>query len=854
MATRLDARSPRLAVVSAQRQAAPEDARERPVRVRVAGKFLYAGAEKFWVKGVTYGAFQPDEAKREYTDEAKIDRDFAMMAEAGINTVRIPHTVPPRTLLDIAERHGLRVMVGLSAEQYAGYLIDKKNAPDVEKIIREKVRTVAGHPALLCYALGNEIVAPLARWIGRRRIEAYLENLYRAVKDEDPSGLVTYVNYPTTEYLQLPFLDLISMNVYLETEEKLAAYLARLQNIAGERPLILAEAGLDAMRNGEAKQAETLDWQIRTIFRGGCAGAVIFAWTDEWWRGGAQVDDWAFGLTDRDRRPKPALAAVSRAFAETPFPPARDWPRISVVVCSYNGARTIRDTLEACGRLDYPDYEVIVVNDGSTDATAEIAREYPVRLITTENRGLSSARNTGMEAATGEIVAYTDDDAYPDPHWLMFLADMFRRTDHAGIGGPNLPPAGDGFIAEAVADSPGGPVHVLLSDELAEHIPGCNMAYRKDRLQAVGGFDTRYRVAGDDVDACWRLMDRGWTLGFAPAAMVWHHRRNSVRTYWRQQKGYGKAEALLEQKWPEKYNATGHLSWGGRIYGNGLTLPLLFVSRVYHGVWGSAPYQSFLKAAPGLLASLPMMPEWFLIVAALGGLTLLGAAWPPLLWAAPFFALSLAAPIAQALISARAATRRKHRAGTRERIRFFWLVALLHLMQPVARLIGRIKHGLTPWRGARLRGFTLPWPRRYAAWTTHWKAAEARLADIMESLKAGGASYACGGDYDRWDIAVRGGLFGGAKLLMAVEEHGGGAQYVRARVWPTAGTFAMAIAAFTLVLGAAAAAAGGWIAAGVLGLAFATIAAHIVVESGHALHALNAAADRLIKDIADAGR
>src|SRR5260221_10124466 len=61
-------------------------------------------------------------------------------------------------------------------------------------------------------------------------------------------------------------------------------------------------------------------------------------------------------------------------------------------------------------------------------------------------------------------------------------------------------------------------------------------------------------IAGDDVDVCWRLQQRGWTLGFSPAAMVWHHRRNSVRAYWRQQKNYAKAEALLEKKWPEKYN------------------------------------------------------------------------------------------------------------------------------------------------------------------------------------------------------------------------------------------------------------------------------------------------------------
>src|SRR5207245_2021241 len=79
--------------------------------------------------------------------------------------------------------------------------------------------------------------------------------------------------------------------------------------------------------------------------------------------------------------------------------------------------------------------------------------------------------------------------------------------------------------------------------------------------------DPQFRVAGDDVDVCWQLQKRGWTLGFSPAAVVWHHRRDSVRAYWRQQRGYGRAEALLEAKWPEKYNSAGHLTWTGRVYG-----------------------------------------------------------------------------------------------------------------------------------------------------------------------------------------------------------------------------------------------------------------------------------------------
>src|SRR5207249_4988966 len=124
---------------------------------------------------------------------------------------------------------GLRVMVGLPWEQHITFLDDRRRAGQIERSVREGVRACAEHPAVLCFAIGNEIPAPIARWHGRRRIERFIERLYRAAKAEDPGALVTYVNYPSTEYLQLPFLDLVCFNVFIESRPRLEAYLARLQ-------------------------------------------------------------------------------------------------------------------------------------------------------------------------------------------------------------------------------------------------------------------------------------------------------------------------------------------------------------------------------------------------------------------------------------------------------------------------------------------------------------------------------------------------------------------------------------------------------------------------------------------------
>jgi GT2 family glycosyltransferase len=693
--------------------------------IRAAGKFLFAGSEKFLIKGVTYGPFGPDAQNGGYRDRASTERDFRAMAEHGLNSVRT-YTVPPAWMLDTAAGHGLRVMLGLPWEQHVAFLDDRRLARRIRQSVRDNVRMAAGHPAVLAFTIGNEIPAPIVRWHGHARIERFLRELHDIAKSEAPDSLVTYVSYPTTEYLDLPFLDVVAFNVFLETRPQLAHYLAHLQNIAGERPLLLAEAGLDSMRNGEAKQAATLDWQLRTAAAAGCAGAFVFSWSDQWYRGGQVIDDWAFGLCARDGRPKPALTAVADAFAAGPCDQNVPLPRISVVICTYNGSRTIRECLDGVAALRYPDFEVVVIDDGSKDTTAAIVQEYlhlpGWRMVRIPNGGLSNARNLGMREATGEIVAYLDDDAWPDPDWLLHLAATFQQGRHAGVGGPNLAPAGDGPIAECVANSPGGPSHVLHANLDAEHVPGCNMAFRKAALQAIEGFDVRFRIAGDDVDLCWRLQERGNTLGFSAGAMVWHHRRNSVRAYLRQQRNYGRAEGMLESKWPEKYNRLGHMRWAGQLYGKGHTRPISQLGRrIDHGVWGTALFQPMYAENTRSVWALTLAPEWYLIVLGLLALASLGWSWSPLLLLWPLALGAAAIPVLQAWLSARKV--RFHSArGRLDHARLVALTMALHLLQPMARLLGRLQHRLTPWRlhGAGAR--TLPFPRRIACGSEQWRS------------------------------------------------------------------------------------------------------------------------------------
>ncbi|HKP17029.1 MAG TPA: glycosyltransferase [Gaiellaceae bacterium] len=806
-------------------------------RPEVRGKFLWQDGEKLPIRGVTYGTFEPGPDETGYPEQSVVELDFDAMAAAGFNCIRT-YTPPPRRILDAAWERGLRVLVGLAWEQHVSFLSDRKLAASIVERVRSGVRACAGHPAVLGYAVGNEIPSTIVRWHGRLRVERFLERLHKAVKDEDPNALVTYVNYPSTEYLELPFIDFVCFNVFLESPERLRAYLARLQNIAGDRPLVLTEIGLDSRRHGEEGQAASLEWQVRTTLAAGCAGAFVFSWTDDWYRGGYAIEDWDFGLTDRERRPKPALFAVSNVFEEGPFPPDDECPRVSVVICTYNGTRTLEETLQAVAELDYPDYEVIVVDDGSTDGSAELAEQFWVNVIRTENHGLSSARNTGLAAATGEIVAYLDDDARPDPHWLRHLALSFVRSGHSAVGGPNIPPLDDGPVAECVAHAPGGPIQVLLSDEEAEHIPGCNMAVRAHDLRAIGGFDTVFRAAGDDVDVCWRLQESGLTIGFNPAAVVWHRRRNAVAAYLRQQRGYGRAEALLERKWPQKYNGFGHVSWGGRLYGSVARHPLGRRPRINYGKWGTGLFQRIYHPPPTSLHSLPLMPEWPLFVAALAGIAALGSLWDPFAFAGiPAALLTLFVLVEAAVSAVRAPLRSRGRSRVR-RIAQRLLLMCLYVLQPIARLGGRLSYGLTPWRMRGRKKFALPRPRSAEVWSEHWVSAEDRLEILEEGVRGDGTAIVPGQAFDRWDLEACGGMLGAARLRMAIEEHGSGRQLVRFRIRPRLTRVATCLVVAVGGVATVAALYGAWKGAVVLAAVCAALALRALLEAAMSTAAL----------------
>ena len=554
------------------------------LRWQTDGKFFRAGTHRVWMKAVTYGPFPSGWPE-------SFERDFAQIVTSGFNAIRV-YEIPDVRLLDAALAHGLKVFGGLKWGQNLDFMMKPRYHSAAMVRLVSELKIAAGHPALAGVYVGNEIPADLARWMGPIKVRLAIEALISLGKAAAPQLLFAYANYPSTEYLEPENADFTAFNVYLEDESALRSYLKRLHHIAGDRPLVISEFGLDSQRNGLEKQAETLRWCLQATHELETAGTTIYAWSDRWWNGGAEVLDWDFGLLDREGNAKPALSAIT-----APNQPSSDFtPHVSVIVCTRNGMRRIGACLRAIGKLVGGNIETIVVDDGSEDGTAEyVAQNFPwAYLIKLDHSGLSTARNAGAVAAQGELLAFTDDDCEPDAEWISRIRPAFQDARYAAACGPNLPPRARTWEAAVVCAAPGAPSHVMLDDDEAEHLPGCNLVVRKSAFTAIDGFDPQFRTAGDDVDFCWRLRDAGYRLAFVAGAFVWHWRRPSVFTFLRQQVGYGHAERLLMAKHPSRFSNSGDAKWQGFIYGGG-PVRVMNGSIIYHGSMGNAGYQGILN-------------------------------------------------------------------------------------------------------------------------------------------------------------------------------------------------------------------------------------------------------------------
>jgi GT2 family glycosyltransferase len=755
-------------------------------RVRPAAKFFFDGDKKFFVKGVTYGPFEPDREGNYLGRPEQVDIDLALMRQAGLNVVRIYHS-PPRWFLDRCGAAGMRVLVTLPWEKHVEFLRERATRKQIAQNVRAAVKAHAEHPAIFGYLVGNEISSTMARWLGANRVIEFVEELIRIGRAIDPGALFSYATYPPTEYLLPQNSDFHCFNVYLHNQREFEAYLLRLQNLTGEHPLILGEFGMDTIRHSQNEQAEMLGWHIDSVVKCGLAGTILFTWTDEWFTGGQEITDWAFGIVTRDRKPKKAFYAVEEKLGRNdsalPHLPLPRTPFVSVIVCSYNGARTLAACLESLGKLNYPAYEVILVDDGSTDDTAYAAAQFPsVRYIHQANHGLSHARNTGAAAAKGDVFAYTDSDCMVDADWLYYLIGALVSGDYAGVGGPNITPPAQNWIQACVAAAPGGPSHVLLTDTIAEHIPGCNMAFYRWAFDGVGGFDPEYRKAGDDVDFCWRIQQAGWVIGFSPTAIVWHYRRFTLRAFSKQQDGYGEAESLLRFKHLIFFGPTGTAKWRGQIYGPQRFTWFIGRPVIYHGIFGEGFFQSIYPTPQSDVAAYLSSIEWFALTIFLFGLGI----FLPALRIVPYLMLGGTLCVA---LSYMVRAQIEPRFDT---VRARLLVMVLAFAQPLVRGFSRYftwlrfkrtpanvirRHEQLPERARSVGSLT-----RRAFWSEQARDRHYLLGAMFQLLDEEGWRYSTDSGWNEWDIQIYGNFWWSIALQTVTEYHGAGKCLTRVRL------------------------------------------------------------------------
>jgi hypothetical protein len=322
---------------------------------------------------------------------------------------------------------------------------------------------------------------------------------------------------------------------------------------------------------------------------------------------------------------------------------------------------------------------------------------------------------------------------------------------------------------------------VLINDQVAEHVPGCNMAFRRAALLSINGFDEQYRQAGDDVDICWRLQQAGLWITFAPGALVWHHRRQTPAAYLRQQAGYGTAEAMLRFQHPDRFNDWGEGKWNGVLYGPSPRGVALDRPMIYYGLFGAGLFQCLYQPRRADWMMLPGTLEWH---GAIALICLTAPHWPAvaLIAVSVMWSLSLLVAAAQA----RRARLERRYDGLSSRL----LIMGLCYLQMLVRSWSRQKARLFAYRqpiGVLPVDSPLPWTfpitLRHSApyWSERGQERTELLAHVIGLLDEHRWSKNLDTGWENWDLEVSCHPWSVVRIATAQENHGEGKRLIRVR-------------------------------------------------------------------------
>lgn len=218
-------------------------------------------------------------------------------------------------------------------------------------------------------------------------------------------------------------------------------------------------------------------------------------------------------------------------------------PSVSVIIVTWNGKELLKEYLPSVVNTRFESFEIIIADNASTDGTAEWVRHHfpDCKVVSfSRNHGFCGGNNRAVSYASGELLVFLNNDVRTDPDWLTHLTRPFSdpgvaaaqpkirsaldtgRFDHAGAAGGYLDLLGYPFCRGRV-------FHEVEKDEGQYDQPtdlfwasGAAMAIRKELFLDLGGFDERFEFHMEEIDLCWRLLNRDYNIAYAPESVVWH--------------------------------------------------------------------------------------------------------------------------------------------------------------------------------------------------------------------------------------------------------------------------------------------------------------------------------------------
>jgi glycosyltransferase involved in cell wall biosynthesis len=424
--------------------------------------------------------------------------------------------------LDLVAAAGMVAIVDLSIE--SSDLVDRSRFAELLSRVAHAGNVYRSHPGLMGYLIDFPLETDTSRespcLIAVKTARRRLCTLISVLKEHAPNALVAIKRRGSLAPLLAEEDFLYCSTACLEGRE-LSSWIQNLHLLAGLRPVVIEFAPASSGQDQAVAQA----------FGAGAAGVVTPSVP------APPSRDW---LGIRMLRPAQTMPFAALDGAGPPQPTS--CPLVSLVVCALGGERTMPLCLESLSGLAYPNFEVVIVADGGSARVSEAVTRFPqFRLIEQSNRGLGAARNAGLKAARGEIVAFVQPDFAVDSDWLTFMVRAMQEKQLDACCGPACVPPQTAKRATCVAAARPALSLTSFGDALARG----NLVFTQDVLRRAGGFERKYRTFDADMDICRKIEGTGAKLGYSPVALVWNLRPDTLRTFLSRQGSYGRVDAKL---------------------------------------------------------------------------------------------------------------------------------------------------------------------------------------------------------------------------------------------------------------------------------------------------------------------